>query len=130
MAIWDFLSKKKISAVKPLQSVLPMTGPLGSSVAINRGIVTWQGADAQSFVNDGYCANDIVYSILKLITDKATLAPFSVFKVINEPAAKKYKALMSQPEKIKNWKDVLELRTKAFEEYTGDARLNELLKQP
>jgi HK97 family phage portal protein len=130
MAIWDFLSKKKITASKPLQSVLPMSGPLGSSVAINRGIVTWQGADAQSFVNDGYCANDIVYSIVKLITDKAKLAPFSVFKVINEPAAKKYKALMSQPEKIKNWKDVLELRTKAFEEYTGDQRLNELLKHP
>jgi HK97 family phage portal protein len=130
MAIWDFLSKKKITASKPLQSVLPMTGPLGSTVSINRGIVTWQGADAQSFVNDGYCANDIVYSIVKLITDKAKLAPFSVFKVINEPAAKKYKALMSQPEKIKNWKDVLELRTKAFEEYTGDSRLNELLKHP
>ena len=130
MAIWDFLSKKKISAVKPLQSVLPMTGPLGSTVAINRGIVTWQGADAQSFVNDGYVGNDIVYSIVKLITDKAKLAPFGVFKVINETAAKKYKALMSQPEKIKNWKDVLELRSKAFEEYTGDQRLNELLKHP
>ena len=130
MAIWDFLSKKKISAVKPLQSVLPMTGPLGSSVAINRGIVTWQGADAQSFVNDGYVGNDIVYSIVRLITDKAKLAPFGVFKVINETAAKKYKALMSQPEKIKNWKDVLELRSKAFEEYTGDQRLNELLKHP
>ena len=130
MAIWDVFSKKKISAVKPLQSVLPMTGPLGSTVAINRGIVTWQGADAQSFVNDGYVGNDIVYSIVRLITDKAKLAPFGVFKVINESAAKKYKALMSQPEKIKNWKDVLELRSKAFEEYTGDQRLNELLKHP
>jgi hypothetical protein len=45
MGLLDFFQKKKISAVKPLQSVLPMTGPLGSSVAINRGIVTWQGAD-------------------------------------------------------------------------------------
>jgi len=130
MGLLDFFQKKKISAVKPLQSVLPMSGPLGSTVAINRGIVTWQGADAQSFVNDGYCSNDIVYSIVKLITDKAKLAPFSVYKVINEPAAKKYKALMSQPDKITNWKTILELRQKAFEEYNGDLRLNELLKHP
>ena len=130
MAIWDIFSKKKITAVKPLQSVLPMPGPLGSTVSINRGIVTWQGADAQSYVNDGYCANDIVFSIVKLITDKAKLAPFSIYRVIDEKAAKKYKALMNQPDKITNWKNINELRTKAFEEYTGDLRLNELLKHP
>jgi len=130
MGIWDKFSIKKIVGTKPLQSVLPLGGPLGSTVSINRGIVTWQGADAQSFVNDGYCANDIVYSIVKLITDKARLAPFSVYKVIDEKSAKKYRALISQPEKVKNWKDLLELRNKAFEEYTGDARLNELLKHP
>jgi hypothetical protein len=130
MGIWDKLSLKKIVSAKPLQSVLPMTGPLGSTVSINRGIVTWQGADAQSFVNDGYVGNDIVYSIVKLITDKARLAPFSVYKVIDERAAKKYKALISQPEKVKNWKELNELRAKAFEEYKGDSRLNELLKHP
>lgn len=130
MGFWDNLSIKKIIGGKPLQSVLPMSGPLGSTVSINRGIVTWQGADAQSFVNDGYVGNDIVYSIVKLITDKARIAPFSVYKVIDERAAKKYKALMSQPEKIENWKEIEELRTKAFEIYTGDMRLNELLAHP
>ena len=131
MGLFDIFTKLKAPTFgKPLQSVLPMTGPLGSSVSINRGIVTWQGADAQSFVNDGYVGNDIVYSIVKLITDKARLAPFSVYKVIDERAAKKYKALMSQPERIENWKEIEELRTKAFEHYTGDARLNELLAHP
>ena len=130
MGIWDNFSIKKLIGAKPLQSVLPMSGPLGSTVSINRGIVTWQGADAQSFVNDGYVGNDIVYSIVKLITDKARLAPFSVYKVIDEKAAKKYKALISQPDKVKNWKELIDLRNKAFEEYNGDARLNELLKHP
>ncbi len=37
---------------------------------------------------------------------------------------------MSQPDKIENWKDVNKLHKKAFELYTGDARLNELLKYP
>ena len=130
MGIWDNFSIKKLIGAKPIQSVLPMTGPLGSTVSIERGIVTWQGADAQSFVNDGYAANDIVYSIVKLITDKARIAPFSVYKVIDPKAAKKYKALMSQPDKIENWKEIEALKTKAFEIYTGDARLNDLLEHP
>jgi HK97 family phage portal protein len=130
MGLFDFITKLKAPSSRQLQSVLPMPGPLGSTVSINRGIVTWQGSDAQSFVNDGYVGNDIVYSIVKLITDKARLAPFSVYKVIDERAAKKYKALISQPEKVKNWKELSELRAKAFEEYNGDSRLNELLKHP
>ena len=130
MGLFDFITKLKAPSTRQLQSVLPMSGPLGSTVSINRGIVSWQGADAQSFVNDGYVGNDIVYSIVRLITDKARIAPWSIFKVIDEQSAKKYKALMSQPEKVKNWKEVLELRTKAFEEYKQDTRLNELLKHP
>jgi len=130
MGIWDNFSIKKLIGAKPIQSVLPMTGPLGSTVSINRGIVTWQGADAQSFVNDGYAANDIVYSIVKLITDKARIAPFGVYRVIDQASAKKYKSLMSQPEKIENWKEIEALKTKAFEIYTGDARLTDLLEHP
>jgi phage portal protein BeeE len=130
MGLFDFITKLKAPSARQLQTVLPNPGPLGSTVSINRGIVTWQGSDAQSFVNDGYVGNDIVYSIVKLITDKARLAPFSVYKVIDEKAAKKYKALISQPDKVKNWKELIELRNKAFEEYNGDARLNELLKHP
>ena len=60
MAIFDFL-KKKAPATRPLSSVLPNWSQNASMVSINRGIVTWQGADAQGFVNDGYVSNDIVY---------------------------------------------------------------------
>lgn len=123
MAIWDFFTKKKLNTLLP-------NYPLGSQVAIQNGIVTWQGQDAQAFVNDGYVKNDIVYSIIKLITDKAKLAPFHVYKIVDEVSAKRYKSIMKQPDKITNWQEVNELHTKAFEIYTGDARLNELLKYP
>ena len=123
MGLFDIFSKKK------LQSLLP-TYPLASQVAIQRGIVTWQGGDQKSFVDDGYRANDIVYSIVKLITDKAKIAPFSVYKVIDEVSAKRYKAMMKQPDKIQNWNEVEKLHKKAYEVYTGDARLNDLLKYP
>jgi phage portal protein BeeE len=81
MAIWDFFTKKKLNTLLP-------NYPLGSQVAIQNGIVTWQGQDAQAFVNDGYVKNDIVYSIVKLITDKAKLAPFHVYKVTDEVSAR------------------------------------------
>jgi len=124
MALLDFFKRPQ-----KLSTVLPNI-PFNGQVAIQQGIITWQGGDNISFVNDGYSANDIVYSIVKLIADKAKLAPFHVYKVVDETSAKKYKALMSQPDKIENWKDVEKLHKKAFELYTGDARLNELLKYP
>ena len=123
MGLLDFFSKKKVNTLFP-------NIPTGAEVAIQHGIVTWQGQNAQQFVRDGYQSNDIVYSIIKLITDKAKLAPFHVYKVVDETAAKRYKSLMKQPDKIENWHEVRQLHKKAFEVYTGDSRLNELLKYP
>ena len=123
MGLFDFFSKKKINTIVP-------TFPTNSQIAIQQGIVTWQGANAQSYVNDGYQKNDIVYSIIKLITDKAKLAPFHVYKIVDEVSAKRYKSLMKQPDKITNWQEVNSLHKKAFEIYTGDQRLNDLLKYP
>ena len=121
MGLFDFFTKKKINTLFP-------TIPMNSQIAIERGIVTWQGADQRSFVDDGYVANDIVYSIIKLITDKAKIAPFHVYRVVDEKAAKKYKSLAAQ--KDINLKELETLHKKAYELYTGDQRLNELLKYP
>ena len=121
MGLFDIFSKKKINTLFP-------TIPMNSQIAIERGIVTWQGADQRSFVDDGYVANDIVYSIIKLITDKAKIAPFHVYRVVDEKAAKKYKSLAAQ--KDINLKELETLHKKAYELYTGDQRLNELLKYP
>ena len=123
MGLFDFFSKKKVNTLFP-------NIPLGAQVAIQQGIVTWQGQNAQQYVRDGYQSNDIVYSIIKLITDKAKLAPFHVYKIVDQTAAKRYKSLMKQPDKIENWNEVKQLHKKAFELYDGDARLNELLKYP
>ena len=104
MGLFDIFSKKKINTLFP-------TIPLSSQIAIEKGIVTWQGGDAKSFVDDGYVANDIVYSIVKLITDKAKLAPFNVYRVVDERAAKKYKAMAAQ--KDINLKELETLHKKA-----------------
>lgn len=124
MGLLDFFKKRQ-----KLDTVLPQI-PFNTQVAIQAGIVTWQGQSAQSFVNDGYVGNDIVYSIVKLITDKAKLAPFHVYKVKDERAAKQYKAMMAQPDKIESFRTLEQLHKKAFEIYTGDSRLNDLLTYP
>ena len=123
MGLFDFFSKKKVNTLFP-------NIPLSAQVAIQHGIVTWQGQNAQAYIRDGYQSNDIVYSIVKLIADKAKLAPFHVYKIVDQTAAKRYKSLMKQPDKIENWNEVKQLHKKAFELYDGDSRLNELLKYP
>ena len=127
MGLFDFL-QKKAPQTRALSSVLPNWSQNASMVSINRGIVTWQGADAQGFVNDGYVSNDIVYSIVNLIANKAKIAPFHVYKIIDQQAASQYKAALQNPEQVKSWKELENLKKKAYELYDGDARLNELLK--
>ena len=67
MGLFDIFTKKKINTLFP-------TIPLGSQIAIERGIVTWQGGDQRSFVDDGYVANDIVYGTAKNVEALTQLA--------------------------------------------------------
>lgn len=92
------------------------------------GIVTWSGQDARAQVNDGYRSNDIVYSVVKLIVDKAKIAPWHVCKVVDKKAYKQLNAELAK--KSINFKKVEALQAKALQPYDGDIRLNELMKYP
>jgi len=118
------------SLIDRLRAFVNPSSSLNAQLAITRGIATWQGQDGASFVRDGYAGNDIVYSIVTLITERAKVAPWAVYKVKNERKAKQYKALMASPDKIEDWSKVAQLKSEAYEIYEGDARLNELLTYP
>jgi HK97 family phage portal protein len=118
------------SLLDRLRAFINPTGTQSAQFAINRGIATWQGQDGQSFVRDGYAGNDIVYSVIHLITDRAKVAPWAVYKEKNKAKAKQYKALMKSPDKIQDWHAAEQLKNEAYEVYTGDALLNELLTYP
>ncbi len=92
------------------------TGNLDASIITGQGVQALMGG----FDTQVKSAQAIFASALKDV--------ISICFEVDETSAKKYKALMSQPDKIENWKDVEKLHKKAFELYTGDARLNELLK--
>jgi HK97 family phage portal protein len=117
----NFIQKAAIKLLGLNQS-MPMT------FQYLNGIVTWSGQDARAQVNDGYRANDIVYSVVRLIVEKAKVAPWNVYKIKDKRA---YKLLVAELEKKNvNHKRVDELSTKALEIYENDQRLNELLKYP
>lgn len=100
------------------------------TMEILRGIVTWSGQNADSFITDGLAGNDIVYSIINLITNKAKVADWGVYKVKDEKKYLRLKSLLAQPHLITNWKQVNELKNEAVEPYKGDEKLNELLNYP
>lgn len=117
----NFIQKAAIKLLG-LQQSIPM------SFQYLNGIVTWSGQDARQQVNDGYRANDIVYSAVKLIVEKAKIAPWHVYKVKDKRA---YKLLMAEMErKTPDAKRIEELKNESLELYTADQRLNELLKYP
>lgn len=112
------------------------------TMEILKGVVTWSGQNAQAFVDQGYADNDIIYSIVNMITDKAKISGWSAYKKKNTPAGKKafkqYEAKMKAVKSVKsdamaakiNWNKIQELKEAAFEPYDSDDKLNQLLDLP
>lgn len=49
-----------------------------------------------AYINSGYNINDIIYSIVGLIMDKVRVAPWDLYKIVDESSLKQYKGLMSK----------------------------------
>ena len=60
---------------------------------IGNGGVNWLNDNSQTYIVNGYQGNPIVYSIIKLITDKLSSVPFYLYEVKNGQKLKSYKAL-------------------------------------
>jgi len=96
------------------------------------------------YIKKGYLFNDIVYSIVGLITNKVKVPEWGAYTVEDEKAYNAYLAagrMMStknysqfgegeMAEISKDYKGLMALRSKALKPYTGNARLTELLKYP
>lgn len=116
MGLFDWMQKKAAPKM-PVQ------------MSVERGLITWDGQNQGELVKESYIGNDLVYAIINLITQKAKVAPWSVYRVKNKAVAKQYKALSSNLSNV-DVKKLQEIKEQAFEIYEGDVRLNELLKYP
>lgn len=87
--------------------------------------------NTENYITKGYAINDIVYSIVKLITDKVKVAPWGLYKVVDESSLKQFSALQKKqdlsPDDRRRLKD---LKRKAFEPFKGSNNITELLKYP
>lgn len=84
----------------------------------------------QSYITNGYNVNDVIYSIVNLITDKCKVPDWGVYTVVDDEALNKYKALITK-------KDITSVEFKAAQSYKTKAlkpvqagKLSELLKYP
>jgi len=98
--------------------------------SIDKGTVVWQGTNGEEQVKAGYSGNDIVYSIIRLITDKVKQAPWAEYRIRDEQAYKVFKALVRSKDYNISAKQLLELQGKALEPVKTGGRITELLKYP
>lgn len=83
-----------------------------------------------TYITNGYTANDIIFSIVNLITEKVRVAPWGVYKVEDESSLKKYQAIMSKKDLTgDDFKQAIYFRKKALSE-NNDPYLNDLIAQP
>lgn len=82
------------------------------------------------YIEKGYSYNDIIYSIIQLILNKAKIAPWGPYTIKDEKAYAQLVSLRKELNKPGNFVRAKELSHKALQEYTADGRLNELVKYP
>lgn len=116
----------------PGGSLIPAQGP-GKFIEIN-GTITWISDKLASYISEGYQTNDIVYAGVMLIMDKIKVAPWALYKVVDEQALKRYEAIIASKSEHTDWVKARELRNKALEPITNYNRqlgkLNDLMKWP
>ena len=106
---------------------------LGQQVTAQRvgaGTVTWSGQNKLEQVQKGYMGNDIVYSVINLITDKGKVADWYEYQITNKKAYRKYKSLTAQPDKVEDWAEVLHWQAKAMEIVEKPSKISDLLRYP
>lgn len=84
----------------------------------------------QALVEKAYALNSTVYSIVKMITRTAAVAPWGVYKIKSDDALKKYKSLCRKGINSKNINQIIIERSKALELVKGDNKLQQILDRP
>lgn len=123
-----------LKALPPqVESLQPYNGN-GQFVEVG-GQITWISDKLSSYITDGYCTNDIVYAGAMLIMDKIRVAPWALYKVVDEGSLKAYRAIISQKDiSPGEFTRAQILRKKALEPLKNFNRpvgkLNDLLQWP
>lgn len=120
-----------ITANRPtgIANILP-ANTQSARILNDPGTVTWQAGNLESTVKDGYSGNDIVYSIVRLITDKVKLAPWGEYEVKDEAAYKLLNAILFSKSSLMDAKLIEDLHHKALVPTKKKTRITDLLERP
>lgn len=120
-----------------LKSLLPAnasTSIAGGHFTLANGQIAWVADNSESYIVNGYQANDIIFSAVRMIMDKARVAPWGLYKVEDEQALKSYNAILSGKRMTQDFTELQKLRKKALVPYTTYnsrlGKLNDLMKWP
>ena len=70
----------------------------------------------QSYVDNGYNINDIIYSVINLILDKVRLPYWELFKVVDQKALTQYNMMMKTKDiSTRDYKKALHLKQQALD---------------
>jgi HK97 family phage portal protein len=111
------------------RDVIPArTGAL--TTMVNGRLVTYDD-NKETYFTKAYNVNDTVYSIINLITDKIRVAPWGVYRVVDEKSYKQYKAILKKKDwSAKDHSRAVKLQGKALEMLEDGGALGQLLDNP
>ena len=97
---------------------------------VNGMLVPYQDS-TKNYIINGYNVNDVIYSIVKLIVDKAKVAAWGLYKIEDEAAYKQLQSLKSKSNlTAKEYVTSLSLQKKALMPVKNPGKWGELLKYP
>ena len=119
---WNILTGKAL----PINQV---GQPFASYNMIN-GTFVGIADNRTNYIIDGYQVNDVIYSVVSIITDKVRMPDWGVYKVVDQKAMSSYLGIMRKKNlTTEDYKLANELRAKALEPVKVD-RLSDLMKYP
>lgn len=132
--IKDFFLGKK--ALTPLPEAMRPPGSDAGFQYIGGNLIPYK-TDKLTYIQKGYTKNDLVYSIVNLILNKAVQAPMGAYRIVDKKAFHMYKAFKDAMKSTMDVNTASKLhmlmrmaKGKAMELYTDDSYLNDLLEYP
>ncbi len=126
----------KLLTKKNEEKSLPTTFDLANGRFMIQGARLIMPSDnRQSYIENGYNINDIIYSVINIILDKTRLPTWSLFKVVDEKSLSQYNAMMRTKDiSTKDYKKALWLKDQALSPIVNtnlqQDKLKQLLKYP
>lgn len=91
--------------------------------------VQWVGREIVDLIQEGYCSNPDIYTVINRIARTASNAPFKVYKVKDRKKHQKYKAWTGRDATSISVQNAFRIKELVYEE-VSDHPLNKLLEQP